>query len=282
MKKVYSFLLINIGILLVAAEIVIFKIPNNFATGGVAGIAIIISSIKPSLPVGMLMLAINIILLIIGMLYVGFEFGVKTIYSSIVLSLVVWLFGKYYHVKKTLTGDTMLELIFAILLLAAGSAILFYQNASSGGTDIIAKILNRKAHWHIGKAVLVIDFTISLCAVYVFGFRTGMYSVLGVIIKGFLIDEVIKGLHSSKQIIIISNKADEIKDFIIKDLRRGVTIYKAIGGNTNIERQVLNTVMGNREAIKLREYIMKIDNKAFIVVDNVADIYGKGFETLEL
>lgn len=126
------------------------------------------------------------------------------------------------------------------------------------------------------------DFIISIFAVFVFGFRIGMYSVLGVIIKGFLIDAVIKGLHSSKQIIVISSKADEIRNFIIKDLQRGVTIYKAIGGNTNTKKQVLNTVMGNREAIKLREYIMQIDNKAFIVVDNVADIYGKGFKTLEL
>ena len=106
--------------------------------------------------------------------------------------------------------------------------------------------------------------------------------MLGVIIKGFLIDTVIKGLHSSKQIIVISSKADEIRNFIIKDLQRGVTIYKAIGGNTNTEKQVLNTVMGNKEAIRLREYIMQIDNKAFIVVDNVADIYGKGFKALEL
>jgi len=282
MKKTYSFLLINIGILLVAAEIVIFKIPNNFVTGGVSGIAIIINGILPSLPVGMVMLIINIMLLIIGILYVGFEFGVKTIYSTIVLSLVVWFFEKIYPIKEPLTGDTMLELFFAILLLAAGSAILFYQNASSGGTDIIAKIFSKKIHWHIGKALLIVDFFIALFALYVFGFRTGMYSLLGVIIKGFLIDEVIKGLHSSKQIVIISNKAEEIKNFIIMNLQRGVTVYKAVGGNTNIERQVLNTIMNKKEAVRLREYVMQIDNKAFIVVDNVADIYGEGFTNLEL
>lgn len=282
MKRFYSFLLINVGILLVAAGIVAFKIPNNFATGGVTGISIIINKINPSLSVGMLMLVINIILLVIGLLFAGFEFEIKTIYSTVVLSVVVWFFEKAYPIKKPLTGDTMLELFFAILLLAAGSAILFYQNASSGGTDIIAKILNQKIHWHIGKAVLIVDFIISIFAVYVFGLRIGMYSVLGVIIKGFSIDAVIKGLHTSKQIIIISSKVDEIRNFIIKELERGVTIYKAIGGNTNTEKQVLNTIMSNKEAVKLREYILQIDNKAFIAIDNVSDIYGKGFKTSEL
>jgi uncharacterized membrane-anchored protein YitT (DUF2179 family) len=282
MKKAYSFILINIGIFLVATAIAIFKIPNEFVTGGVSGIAIIINSLLPSFSVGIVMLIINIILLIIGVLYVGFEFGAKTIYSTIVLSLAVWFLEKIYPIKESLTGDKMLELFVAILLLAAGSAILFYQNASSGGTDIIARIFNKKVHWHIGRALIITDFIICSFAVYVFGIKIGMYSLLGVIIKGFLIDAVIKGLHSSKQIIIISDKADQIKNFIMKDLQRGVTIYKAIGGNTNIERQVLNTIMNKKEALRLREYIMQIDNKAFVVSDNVADIYGKGFENLEL
>jgi Uncharacterized conserved protein len=282
MDKVYSFILINIGILLVAVEIVVFKIPNDFVTGGVSGLAIVISKLAPSLPVGMIMLIINIILLAIGILFVGFEFGAKTIYSSVVLSLVVWLWQKVYPITQPLTGDTMLELFFAILFLAAGSAILFYQNASSGGTDIIARIFNKKVHWHIGKSLLVIDFIIALSALLVFNVKIGMYSLLGVIIKGFLIDVVIEGLHSSKQLIIISDKADEIKEFIIKDLHRGVTIYKATGGNTNIERQVLNTVMDNRQAIKLRQYIKQLDNRAFVVADTVAEIYGLGFKNLEL
>lgn len=282
MGKLYRFILINAGILLVAAGIVIFKMPNDFATGGVAGIAIIINRLKPSLSVGILMLAVNILLLIVGLLFAGFEFEIKTVYSTLALSLLVWLWGKTYPIRKPLTGDTMLELFLAILLLATGSALLFYQNASGGGTDIIAKILNQKLHWHIGRSVLAVDLIISLFAVYVFGLRIGMYSVLGVIIKGFLIDAVIRGLHSSKQIIIISDKADDIRNFIIKDLKRGVTIYKAIGGNTNTEKQVLNTVMGNREAIRLRKHIMQIDSKAFVIFDNVSDIYGKGFRTLEL
>ena len=282
MKKIYDFILINIGLLLVAAGILLFKIPNSFATGGVAGLSIVINKISPSLSVGMLMLIINIILIIIGFLFTRFEFELKTIYATIVLSVVVWFFEKKFPIKKPLTGDTMLELFLAILLLAAGSALLFYQNASGGGTDIIAKILNQKTHWHIGKAVLLVDFAISLFALFIFGLKIGLYSILGVIIKGFLIDAVIKGLHSSKQVIIISSKPEEIRNFIINQLGRGVTIYKAIGGHTNSEKQVLNTIMGNKEAVRLHEYINQIDNKAFVVVDNVSEIYGKGFKASEL
>lgn len=282
MKKVYSFILINLGVLLVATGIVAFKIPNEFATGGVTGIAILVHKVSPSLSVGMLMLVINVALLAAGLLFSGLEFEIKTIYSTIVLSFLVWYLEKAYPIKKPLTGDTMLELFLAILLLAAGSAILFYQNASSGGTDIIAKILNQRTHWHIGKTVLIVDLIISVFAVPEFGLRIGMYSILGVVIKGFLIDAVISGLHSSKRVVIISEKSGDIKNYILYVLHRGVTIYKAVGGNTNVERQVLNTVMSGKEAVKLRKHVVQIDNKAFIVVDNVADIYGEGFRTLDL
>jgi uncharacterized membrane-anchored protein YitT (DUF2179 family) len=282
MKKASDFLLINFGVLLVAVGVALFKVPNHFATGGVSGLAIIIQSVLPNLTVGMIMLVINIVLLLVGLKFASLDFGVKTIYSTVVLSVFTWLLEKLVPLKSSLSGDMMLDLIFAILFIAAGSAILFYLNASSGGTDIIARIINKKLHWHIGKALLAVDFAISLFAIYAFGFKIGMYSVLGVILKSFLIDEVVKGLHTSKQIVIISNKPEEIKSFIMNELKRGVTVYSAIGGHTNSEKQVLNTVMGTKQAIRLREFIMKTDSAAFIVVDNVNDIYGKGFKTFDL
>jgi uncharacterized membrane-anchored protein YitT (DUF2179 family) len=282
MKKVYSFILINIGLIMVTAAIVIFKMPNNFVTGGATGIAIIIHKLFPSFSVGLTMLLINIGLLLIGFMFTGLEFEIKTIYSTIMLSLLVWFFEKTYPISKPITGDMMLELVAAIFLLAAGSAILFYQNASGGGTDIIAKLLNMKTHMHIGKTVLITDLIISVFSFSVFGVKIGIYSVIGVIIKGFLIDAVIQGLHSSKQIIIITSKANEIRQFILKNLNRGVTVYKAIGGNTNVEKEVLNTILNRRESIKLRSYIKQIDSKAFMTVSNVEEIIGKGFNNKEL
>lgn len=282
MKKVYSFILINVGLILVTAGIIFFKIPNNFATGGVIGLSIIINKIYPTLSVGLSMLIINVVLLIIGFLFTGLEFEINTIYSTIMLSLLVWYLEKVYPIKKPITGDMMLELVSAIILLAAGSAILFYQNASGGGTDIIAKLINMKTHLHIGKTVLITDLVISIFAFPVFGTKIGMYSIIGVIIKGFLIDAVIQGLHSSKQIIIISSKANEIRQFILKNLNRGVTVYKAIGGNTNAEKEVLNAIVSRRESIRLRNYIKQIDTKAFITVSNVSEIIGTGFNNKEL
>jgi len=282
MKKTYDFLMINIGIILTAVGIALFKIPNNFATGGATGIAIIISGINQSLSVGALMVIVNLVLLTLGLIFLGFEFEIKTVYSTIVISFLVWGFEKVMPIKKPLTGDTMLELFIAILFLAAGSALLFYHNASSGGTDIVARILNQKTHLHIGKTVLMVDLTISIFAVFTFGIKIGLYSILGVIIKGFLIDSVIRGLYSSRQVVIISKKSEEIKRYILNELKRGVTIYKGTGGKTGEEKLVLNTVMSSQETFKLRGYVTETDDKAFIVVNEVFEIYGKGFKSADL
>jgi uncharacterized membrane-anchored protein YitT (DUF2179 family) len=280
MKRIYSYLLIHLGILLVTAGIVLFKIPNNFATGGVTGISLVINRLFPSLSIGFLMLSLNIILIIAGLLFTDFEFEKRTIYSTIVLSLLVWYFQNAYPIRTPLTGDTMLELIAAIILLAAGSALLFYQNASGGGTDIIAKIINLRTHLHIGKTVLISDLVISILALSVFGIKIGIYSIIGVIIKGFLIDAIIEGLHGSKQVFIISSKTPTIKKFIMENIGRGVTVYSAIGGHTNTEKEVLNTIMSRKETIKLKDYVKLIDKEAFVVVGNVSEIMGSGFNKL--
>jgi uncharacterized membrane-anchored protein YitT (DUF2179 family) len=280
MKRIYSYLLIHLGILLVTAGIVLFKIPNNFATGGVTGISLVLNRLFPSLSIGFLMLSLNIMLIIVGLLFTDFEFEKRTIYSTIVLSLLVWYFQNTYPIRTPLTGDTMLELIAAIILLAAGSALLFYQNASGGGTDIIAKIINLRTHLHIGKTVLISDLVISILAMSVFGIKIGIYSIVGVIIKGFLIDAIIEGLHGSKQVFVISSKTSAIKKFIMENIGRGVTIYSAIGGHTNTEKEVLNTIMSRKETIKLKDYVKLIDKEAFVVVGNVSEIMGSGFNKL--
>jgi uncharacterized membrane-anchored protein YitT (DUF2179 family) len=282
MKNLKSIILIHVGLILVAAAIVLFKVPNNFVTGGVTGISIVIKKIFPFLSIGLVMLVINIVLLSIGFLYTSSEFQIKSIYSTIMLSLLVWYSEKILPIDKPLTDDPLLELITAIFLLAGGTAILFYQNASSGGTDIIARILNIKTHMHIGKTVLITDLIISISSFFVFNVKVGLFSCVGVVIKGFLIDMVIEGLHSSKQIIIISSKSNEIKKFIMEKLGRGVTMYTAVGGNTNIERNVLNTIMGNQETIKLKQFIKKTDSHAFVTVNNVSEIIGEGFKLKEL
>lgn len=280
-KRAVDFLMINIGLILVGVGICLFKIPNNYATGGVSGLAIISSSFFPNIDVGPMMLIINVILTIIGYFFLGADFGSKTIYSSFALSSIVWLIQRIYPLKKPLTDDMMLELIFSIILPAVGSAIVFNQNASTGGTDIVAKILSKFTKLNIGKTLLLTDFIIAAGAGAVFGIKIGLYSVLGLIMKAFMIDSVMEGLNISKNMVIISLKSREIKEFIVYQLHRGATIYKAEGAFTNKQEEVITTVLNRRQAIKLRNFIRSIDPSAFITISNTSETIGKGFRSIE-
>lgn len=279
LKKTDEFILINLGLVLTAAGIHFFKVPNNFATGGVSGLSIIIRNFFPSISIGPIMLSINILLLIIGFLLIGGEFGSKTVYSSFVLSGIVWLLDRLFPLTQPLTNDTLLELFFAIILPAVGSAIIFNQNASTGGTDIVAKVLSKLTSIDIGKALLLSDFVITITAGIVYGVQVGMYSILGLIMKGFIIDTVIEGFNLRKQIVVISEKSEEIKQYIVNNIHRGATIHTAYGAFTNEEKHVITTVVTRRQAVALRQFIRDLDKNAFITITNSSEIIGKGFRT---
>jgi uncharacterized membrane-anchored protein YitT (DUF2179 family) len=278
-KKLREFIFINFGLFLVAVGIVLFKIPNNFATGGVSGVAIIIGKFFPNGQVGLWMLIINLFLVIVGFIFLGRDFGSKTVYSSFALSGLVWLLERWIVITNPLTGDTFLELIFAILLPAVGSGIVFNSNASTGGTDIVAKILNKYTSINIGKTLLIVDFGITVMALFVFGVRIGLYSMLGLILKSFIIDLVIESLNISKQFVIISEKPKEVQEFIVKELKRGATVHKAYGAFSHEEKEVITAIMGRREAVRLRQFIRSIDKHAFISITSSSEIIGKGFRS---
>ncbi|MCX7771526.1 MAG: YitT family protein [Clostridia bacterium] len=280
MNRVKEFLYINLGLFLVAAGIHFFKVPNHFATGGVSGLAIVADHFFPNLSVGPLMMIINVAFLVLGLLLIGVEFTGKTAYSSIVLSGMVWLLDYLLPLKAPMTPDTLLELIFSIILPAVGSAIVFNMNASTGGTDIVAKILNKYTDLDIGKALLSSDFIITILAGVVFGVRIGMYSVLGLIMKGFLIDTVLEGVNLKKQMVIVSSNPDPIKAYIIEHIKRGATVYTAFGAYTNEEKHVITSVMSRKQALDLRNYIRQVDKNAFITITNTSEIIGKGFRSL--
>lgn len=280
-KRILDFLMINFGLLLVAAGICIFKVPNHFATGGVSALAIISNKFFPKIDVGPLMLIINILLMIIGFFFLGRDFGSKTAYSSFALSGMVWAVQKLFPLDSPLTDDRMLELFYSIIFPALGSAIVFNRNASTGGTDIVAKILSKYTKLHIGKTLLLTDFLIAGGAGVVFGVKIGLYSVLGLIMKGFMIDIVLEGLNVSKQVVIISSKPEEIKKYIVHELNRSATIYKAEGAFTHKQEEVISTVMSRRQAIKLRSYIRSVDHAAFITISNTSETIGKGFRSID-
>lgn len=280
-KWVKDFILINIGLILVGIGICLFKIPNSFATGGVSGLAIISSSFFPNIDVGPMMLIINIILMIVGYFFLGPDFGSKTAYSSFALSGIVWFLQRIYPLKEPLTDDMMLELVFSIILPAVGSAIVFNRNASTGGTDIVAKILSKFTSLNIGKTLLLTDFLIAAGAGVVFGIKIGLYSVLGLIMKAFMIDLVMEGLNVSKQMVIISSKSEEIKTYIVSQLHRGATVYKAEGAFTHKPEEVITTVLSRRQAVRLRIFIRDIDHSAFITISNTSETIGKGFRSID-
>jgi uncharacterized membrane-anchored protein YitT (DUF2179 family) len=193
---------------------------------------------------------------------------------------MVWLLSKVYPLTQPFTNDTMLELILAILLPAVGSAITFNLNASTGGTDIVAKVLSKLTNIDIGKALLLADATITILAGFVYGIRIGLYSFLGLVLKAFVIDSVIEGLNLRKQMVIISEKPELIQRFIIHNLLRGATIHLAYGAFTNDEKHVITTVVTRGEAVALRKYIREVDPKSFVTITNTSEIIGKGFRNI--
>ncbi|GAA0733882.1 YitT family protein [Clostridium oceanicum] len=280
MKKIKEYGLITLGVFLVAISVTFFLKPNNIAAGGTTGIAIIINSFFPALSVGLLMLIMEIFLYIIAFIVIGNKFGAKTIYAGLMLAGIVGVLEKINPNNHAVTNDLFLAAIFGIFISAIGMAIVFNQNASTGGTDILAKILNKFFHLDIGKALLIVDFIVTLFAAASFGIEIGMYALFCVIINGFMIDYVIEGLNMSKQILIISKNYKDISKYIINDLNRGCTVFTGTGVYTNSSGYVLYTVLNRKEFIKLKNYIKEVDRRAFITVSDAHEVLGEGFKDI--
>lgn len=274
-----DFALITIGILLVAISVVYFFEPNNIAAGGITGLAIVINHYLPFISIGPLVLIMDAILFIIALILIGAKFGAKTIYCSLLLSSSMWVMQTF--MQFNVTNDLMLATIFGTLISAGGMAIVFNANASTGGTDIIAKILNKFFHFNIGKSLLMVDFLVTLLGAITFGINVGLYGLLAVIINGVIIDKIIAGFKVKIEITIISHKNDEISKYILNDLERGCTFIKGVGAFTGKDTALLYTVLDRREFIKLKNYISNIDKSAFITVGEVHEVMGEGFKGID-
>lgn len=276
-KNLIDYIVITIGLIFVAVGVHFFLVPHNLAVGGISGLAMVVNHYLPFLSIGVIMLIGNVIFFIIGFIFIGKGFGVRTIYSSLMLSGIIALFEKIMPVTEPISSDMLVNLVFGILISALGMAIVFNKGASTGGTDIPAKILNKYFHIDIGKALLIIDFIVTAMAVFAFGATTGMYALLGVLINGTLVDYIIDGLNITKRVEIISRESEKIRGFILTDLQRSATIYRAVGAYDLMERDVIITVMGKKEFIRLRDFIKITDPKAFIITHNVHEVLGEGF-----
>ena len=280
-QNLKTFMLITFGTFVFAIGTYFFKFPNNFSTGGVSGISILLGHIFPSFSTAGIMWIINIILLIVGFIILGRGFGVLTVYCSMLLSFLTWLLEKLVPLSKPLTDQPFLELCYGMMLPAVGSAILFNCNASSGGTDIVAMILKKYTSLDIGKALLVSDTLIAFSAVFVFDIRTGLFSLLGLAIKAFMVDSVIEGINLCKYFSIVTTHPEEICDYIIHEMNRSSTIVDATGAYSHEGCKVVMVACRRGEAVKLRAYVRSVDKKAFMFITNTSEIIGKGFRSVE-
>ena len=278
--EIKNFLLITLGTVLTAVGIYFFKFPNNFSTGGVSGISILLGKLVPFLSPAVSMWVINLILLLIGFLFFGRGFGLMTAYCSMLYSFLTWLFEVIYPMTAPFTDQPFLELCFAMMLPAVGSAILFNCNASTGGTDIVAMILKKYTSLDIGKALLVSDALIAFSACFVFDIRTGLFSLLGLIIKAFVVDSVIESINLCKYFSIVTSCPDAICDYIIREMNRSSTVIDAIGAYSHEDRKVILVACRRSEAVRLRQYIKTVDPKAFMFITNTSETIGKGFRTV--
>ena len=275
-----EYLLITFGIILVAISVEYFFSPNNLAAGGVTGLAIVLNNLIPQLGIGTITLVVNILLFVVAFILIGGNFGGKTIYASLGLSVVMWIIERFFS-PFAITSDLVIATVFGTIISAFGMAVVFNNNASTGGTDILAKILNKFFHINIGKALLIVDILITFAAALVFGLDIGFYAMLSVIILGITVDRFIDGFNTSKEIIIISQKVDDIGEYILNDLNRGCTYLNGIGAYSNRNIKVIYTILSRSEFIKLKTFIKEIDKKAFISVRESYEILGEGFREME-
>lgn len=279
-SKIKEYSIITFGIAIVAFAIEYFYAPNNIAAGGVTGIAIIVNAVVPSLSIGAISFVLNGLLFIVAIIFIDSKFGVKTIYASLGLSAMIWVIEKFLN-PIAITHDLLMATIFGALISAVGMALVFNENASTGGTDILAKMLNIFFHLDIGKALLIVDFVITLGSAFVFGVDVALYSSLSVILLGVLIDRVIEGFNSCKSVFIISKNSYEISRYIIDTLDRGCTFLTGVGAYTGKENNILYAVLSRNQFIKLKKIIKEIDPEAFITVGEVHEVLGEGFEEMK-
>ncbi len=268
--------LITVSIWIMVVGIYFFKFPNNFAFGGVTGFATVVSALT-HWSASDFTTIVNMALLAIGFIFLGSGFGIRTVYASLMMSVTLTYFEHTFPLSGPMTGEPLLELIFAILLPGVGSALLFHIGASSGGTDIIAMILKKYTSVPIGTVLLLVDMAAVVLAFFVFGPETGLFSALGLLAKSLVIDEVIENINLCKCFSIICDDPAPICDYIIHELNRSATVYEAQGAFSHNKKTVILTTMKRSQALKLRNYIRCVEPDAFILISNSSEIIGNGF-----
>lgn len=264
--------ILTAAVAIIAAAVYFFLVPSHASVSSISGLGIVLSNFVP-LPLSAITMILNVVLLIIGFFTCGKEFGVKTVYTSILLPVFLGVFEKAFPGGISLTDSQELDVLCYILVVSVGLSILFNRNASSGGLDIVAKIMNKYLHMELGKAMSLSGMCVALSAALVYDKKTVVLSVLGTYFNGIILDHFIFDHNIKRRVCIITKKEEELRKFIINDLHSGATVYEAIGAYNGQKHNEIITIVDKSEYQKLMNYMNHEDPKAFITVYNVSDMH---------
>lgn len=264
-------LILTGAVAVIAAGVYFFLVPSKASVSSISGLGMILTNFIP-LPLSAITMILNVVLLIIGFFTCGKEFGVKTVYTSVMLPVFLGIFEKIFPSYTSMTGSQELDVLCYILVVSMGLSVLFNRNASSGGLDIVAKILNKYLHMELGKAMSLAGMCVALSSALVYDKKTVVLSILGTYFNGMVLDHFIFGQNIKRRVCIITKKEQELSRFIIHDLHSGATIYEAIGAYKMEKHREIITIVDKREYQKLMNFINREDPDAFITVYNVSDM----------
>ena len=270
-QAIKDFVTITVGTLIVAIAVYFFMYPSHVTVGSVAALAQVLSNFLPLTP-SLITLGINIILFIIGFLLVGPEFGIKTVYCGILLPVLIGVFEILFPNFQSITQDPILDVLCYILIVSVGLAILFSSNASSGGLDIVAKLMNKFFRMELGKAMALSGMLVAASSLLCYDMKTVVLSLLGTYFGGMITDHFLFGMNIKRRVCIISPKFDDIIEFILHELHSGATIYEGTGAYDRTTKKEIITIVDNQEYRRLMDYMRKTDPKAFMTVYSVNEI----------
>lgn len=263
--------ILTAAVAVIAAAVYFFLVPSHASVSSISGLGIVLSNFIP-LPLSAITMILNVVLLIIGFFTCGREFGVKTVYTSIMLPVFLGIFEMVFPDIGSLTDSQELDVLCYILVVSVGLSILFNRNASSGGLDIVAKIMNKYLHMDLGRAMSLSGMCVALSAAFIYDKKTVVLSILGTYFNGIVLDHFIFDHNIKRRVCIITKKEEELRQFIVRDLHSGATIYEAIGAYNMEKRKEIITIVDKGEYQKLMKYINQEDPEAFITVYTVSDM----------
>jgi len=270
-KAIKDFIIITIATAIIGVAVYFFMLPSHLTVGSGTALAMVISNFLP-LPVSVITLAINVILLTLGYFLIGPEFGIKTVYSSLLLPVYLGIFEIIFPNQQSLTQDPLLDMVCYTLVVGVGLSILFSVNAASGGIDIVAKLMNKFLRMDLGQAMSISGMMVALSSALCYDAKTVVLSVIGTYLGGIVLDRFIFGMNPKRRVCIISKKFDEILAFILHELHSGATIYEGIGAYNNEVRKEIITIVDNQEYKRLMDFVHATDSDAFLTVYAVQEI----------